>query len=419
MSLVIQEQPNTSVLKSTSWAETSITNVKEIKEAVEFEQALENLKKMSGLDFHGDDLKARMVFAKLYEETFSKSLTTNMNRINGATPYARPVPSTYTDLFEDLNAALDAGFHIDLSGISLRWRGVVEFDLRAIKDTAKVSMKLVVYIKEGKIVELKQVNFSALTRVSGQVPADPHAVKIPFAASEKELSRVVFPLPQQVKNKLLATEKSDMLPAQEAGTVIKLYLKHHQDLLHRNGSIDILDSEGLPYADGAKFVERKRMMHSRRLILQDGTGKALALCVDSTDGPIRSYTVFGTKPLGEKNHVIPGTVEVEGGKNFYPWFRIIDDHPSFVSIDVWDSKADRFKSMLRATPKSYGFAIASACKNHNLGNIVSTLKSNGNIGWNVICAPGVDPAMMLCIAASLENMVEVKFASNILRHLLD
>ena len=239
--------------------------------------------------------------------------------------------------------------------------------------------------------------------VSGQVVATDATSRVHKFPSDVELAKVVFPLPQQVHNQHL-TDVPELAPVTEVGHLLKVFVDHDQDFLTRNGHLGVFDATTKqPYAGGVTFVERKRVLKDRIYVLRDKDQKPIALtCVDGSVDYVNACIIYGTKPL------VSGTVPQdlvlqEDGVTFYPWFRAVDDHPSYTSIDHWDGAT--FQPFLRARPDkaehAVGLLIRSASEHHTFGHLVK-VKHGDKCGWDLTVAPGVDPAMMLCITAAME-----------------
>lgn len=237
--------------------------------------------------------------------------------------------------------------------------------------------------------------------VDGQVRAtDSHSMAHNFP-SDIDLSLKVFPLPQQVHERYLVEE---IQPVKEPGFLMKLFIDHSQDFFARNGHMGIVDTHKKPIGGGLHFSERKRFLKDRVFVLEDAAGKPLALTIEEgkTDY-VNACLICGMKPLVDET---PDNKTLkEGDEVFYPWFRCVDDHPAYTSIDYFDG-AD-YKPFLRAHPDkaehAVGLLIQSASGHHTLGHLVKIRRGDKH-GWDVTIAPGVDPGMMICITAAMEDL---------------
>jgi hypothetical protein len=242
---------------------------------------------------------------------------------------------------------------------------------------------------------------STMAVVSGQVDAKDAKCRVHDFPSDVELAKIVFPLPVQCHNKYL-TDVPELAPVQEAGHLLRVFVDHDQDFLARHGHMGMYDMSKEPYAGGINFEERNRLLKDRQYVLRDGTGSPIAMTsVDGTTDVVNACIIYGIKPLVEK--VPHQGVVVEDGVAFYPWFRVVDDHPAYTSIDHFDGTD--FQPFLRARPDrqehTVGLLVKSASEHHTLGHLVK-VKHGDKLGWDVTAAPGVDPAMMLCITAAME-----------------
>lgn len=241
--------------------------------------------------------------------------------------------------------------------------------------------------------------------VSGQVAATATEEKHGFPP-DVDLAKVVFPLPQQVNSKYM-TDTDGVTPVSTAGNLIKLFINHSQDLFKRNGNLAIVDKAHTPYAGGLKFVERKRFMKDRIYVLLDANDKPIALTVeDGASDAVNACIIYSAKPLTD-SPVHESVLLKEDDITFYPWFRVVDDHPAYTSIDYWEPSG-KYQPFLRAHPDkeehAVGLLIKSASGNHTLGHLVKMKKEGGVHGWDVTIAPGVDPCMMICITAAMEDL---------------
>jgi len=211
--------------------------------------------------------------------------------------------------------------------------------------------------------------------------------------TETELAMCVRSLPKQVNGHLLA-ERSCMLPKTESGQVTKLFLKHGS-----RGRASIVDAGGKHYAGGVVLKDHRHGIirrHSTK-ILYDESGKPVVLCAEQKGTLNKTYNIYGTQPL-----VIDDTPqETKSGINFHAWFQVHENdlyHLAHRSVLVWNGVD--YEPMWRAYPatrrqqgSTKSFLIQSTFTGENMGFV--TKRSD------VTVAPGVDPALMLCLASIL------------------
>lgn len=194
------------------------------------------------------------------------------------------------------------------------------------------------------------------SNVSGQVPATATNSDIHDFPSDVELASVLFPLPQQVNGKFMVdAETTGIVPLQETGHLLKMFVDHDQDLLKLNGQMNIIEghtADGKPFAGGAKFIETKKFLRDRVYILQDKDDHQLAVvAVDGKADYVNACIVYGAIPLVNKTgeeldkDMEDMTIKDSDGKTFYPWFRVVDDMPTYTSVDYWDGV--EFKPFIR------------------------------------------------------------------------
>jgi len=223
----------------------------------------------------------------------------------------------------------------------------------------------------------------------------------------------VLSLPEQVQGKYLTTGNPEIVPAKNAGQLIKLLLDHRRrGFLGRKGDATIRDMNYHPYAGGAHLKEYHRPINVGVFVLQDKDDKPIALCVQDRKKLNKAYYICGTEPLRKGDEA----KEKEAGIDFYHWFHVYvgdDDDKRSRYIEAWNGTT--FEPMWRATPvmkraNEYSddmafvpgqFIIATESSEEQVGYIVRTKGGGQNAEWKLTIAPGVDPALMLCIAPLL------------------
>jgi hypothetical protein len=251
--------------------------------------------------------------------------------------------------------------------------------------------------------------------VSGQVRAT-SKVRIPDFPTESELAERVYPLPNGVNGQLLAGE-SNILPVTEAGHIIRLFLEHSKAFLAREGLLTIKDAAGLDYAGGVHFKEYKGLVGKITLILLDKDDNPIALCEQERVKLHNEYNILGIRPLltGDEPKI------EQDGAAFYPWFRVhaIDNaiQGCYRSISVWNGSDYRYVPMWRVYPSTRrpGAKAANLCmvkktellvtqeSDHAIIAFLNKKTTDNCTGWEITIAPGIDPALVICTAAIVED----------------
>jgi len=218
--------------------------------------------------------------------------------------------------------------------------------------------------------------------------------------------------------------------------------------------MELKDSQGRKYANGAKFVYKKRL-HRESLILYGGDDESkpepLALCDRNPSMP--HITIWATKPLipGDHAHSSPKmeTLTLEDGTTdvtaFYPWFRIfrgdkyasgymcfvhilsdtpamqttfggtrrdIDTDTETIRLNVAYEPLYRMEITVEKPekgPSTTSNSMVASVKDYYHGEKVGVIKgfagppADGK-DIEVAVGPGVDPAMMLCIAGCMKHL---------------
>jgi hypothetical protein len=113
----------------------------------------------------------------------------------------------------------------------------------------------------------------------------------------------------------------------------------------------------------------------------------------------------------------------QDGTAFYPWFhvRAIDNaiQGCYRSISVWNGSD--YVPMLRVYPSTRrpGAQAADLCmvkktelhvtqeSDHAIVAFLNKKTANNCTGWGITIAPGVDPALIICIAAVVEDTTSI------------
>lgn len=213
---------------------------------------------------------------------------------------------------------------------------------------------------------------------------------------DQKLSGITFP--KQLQDKSLIQD----MPSSEGSHTMALDKKTH--LMARSGEFVVVNSPLGP----VQVTSRRKLTGPRRLILETDS-QPLALIVQDYR---KRYTVFGATPLVSSS----ARVEPQGSEDFYPWFQVCAQLDGDHVIQVWNG--DSFDTILGATvdpiPTKQGnpaietpvFSQQAAihADGSTVGRIVK--KEQGRLTTlQVMTGPGVDPAMMLCAAVILDDMV--------------
>jgi hypothetical protein len=225
-------------------------------------------------------------------------------------------------------------------------------------------------------------------------------------------------LPDHNCGKLLANG-STLVPSQE---IIKLFLESAEGIFDKRRDIIVQDSCGDPYAGGVRIKEK-----GHRFVLYDKDHTPLALCIHERGHAYNTYNIFGRSPMFPAQDAPSAEEE---GSSFYPHFRIRQVNfgrpcPAYRSIMAWNGS--HFEPMWRAyPPKSHRrhFATHFYSSTAHLGptneiliqcafgdTAVGLMRRDINRnGWDMSIVPGVDPCLMICIAAVLKSFVDISSA---------
>jgi hypothetical protein len=148
-------------------------------------------------------------------------------------------------------------------------------------------------------------------------------------------------LPEHRSGRLLG-EGSDLVPSQDNKMV---FLASVEGCIHQKSDIMVNDSDGEPYAGGARIKEE-----GNRFVLYDKNHTPLVLCVHESGHAYNTYNIFGRSPIFPARD-IPGAEK--DGISFFPQFRIREinfgrPHLAYRSIMAWNG--GHFEPMWRAYP---------------------------------------------------------------------
>ena len=308
------------------------------------------------------------------------------------------------------------------------------------------------YYKNAMIYK-SYVTRSLYKKVSGQHTAVKDA-QLTRTTTEREFGCHIHELPSMMHDQLLGKD-SQMLPIGEKFEMLRIHMVYKVDtdttkwnfLFWRDEQeLRLVDSVGKPYVDGAYFRFVKRAFGTRRITLYDGKHEAVAFCEKQLD---ESFTIHGRTPLVEEgegvdqNYATTPTMEDVGTDQrnvvpFYLWFRVkwsltISGPLIFVEVMTYDVGLE---SNDLSTRRKAGFEPLykvmmdnESNKVHKTINICDYYDSKDHMGViktdtnssshhlrfrhdhqesnttrmvEVDVAPGVDPALILCIAACWE-----------------
>lgn len=209
-------------------------------------------------------------------------------------------------------------------------------------------------------------------------------------------------------NKELGSEKlrwkhpllTHLQPVTELGEVIQASIKHGK------GGFAVTDTMGELLAGGVHFEERKPMIGNYKLIFKDAEGSPLVLAIENKVTMNKHFTIYGTEQLASCEDV-----RVEDGVKFYPWFRIREMDEGTVdyrSILVWTGTG--FKTILQVIPMKRNLlqsrkgtcVVRDADKKQYA--VLNKTKDEGQSNWELVVAPGVDPSLMIVLAACMERL---------------
>jgi len=256
-----------------------------------------------------------------------------------------------------------------------------------------------------------------IVAVSGQVRAS-HEERVRDFPTEVELAETVFELPPQVNGQLLAGDTTKLIPVRTIGHVIRLFLVHSRRFLASEGRLTVTQfPNGLAYGGGVHKEHNFHCLGKTRLVLLDHDDTSIAMCTQERNKFHREYSIMGVRPL------MPGDApkSTENGVLFYPWFRLLDIndavHGEFRIISVWNG--NEYIPMWRVYPATRrpGNKAANLClvkrteilitqesDQLSVVGILHKTTSLDNTGWDITIAPGVDPALVLCVAAIVEEL---------------
>jgi hypothetical protein len=230
--------------------------------------------------------------------------------------------------------------------------------------------------------------------VSGEVLAS-SKVRIPDFPTESELAERVHPLPNGVNGQLLAGGESNILPVTEAGHIIRLFLEHSKAFLAREGRLTIKDVDGIDYAGGSHFKEYKGFVGNITLVLLDKDDDPVALCEQVRVKLHSEYNILGARPLLKGDE----PKSEQAGAAFYPWFHVN-------AIDNAIQGCSGVKAANLCMVKRTELLVTQE-SDHAIVAFLNKKTADNRTGWEITIAPGVDPALVICTAAVVEDTTSI------------
>lgn len=260
--------------------------------------------------------------------------------------------------------------------------------------------------------------------VAGQVSASDDIMgSISGFPKDRELAATVLEPPVSLHGKILC-EGTDLEPTTEAGTVVKVNLEHGKwRFFNFNDTFSLTNAHGEPLAGGYYVKEVQNILGRSRLVLYNKDDHAITIAIQDAASMRKKYTIYGMKPLGDgSDDSIDYPKQQEQGVDFYPWFRVrdIDDnHLDHRSLQVWNGNnfmpmmkikaAKRFADIEGLSdmvpPKKTDNLVVDKDDEDKVYALISKKSDMRIAGWNITVAPGVDPAMMIMLAAIMDDMI--------------
>jgi hypothetical protein len=170
--------------------------------------------------------------------------------------------------------------------------------------------------------------------------------------------------------------------------------------------LEVMDTHGKPYADGIHFKAHRTLFGKTSIVLHDKSHEPIAMCQQMLLAPTPAYTIYGRKPL--LDGYTGGMVQAEKVR-FFPWYQVseVDLSNRRVLIMKWNGLC--FMPFLSATGNDCQHTIEDG---RGFGILVGRIEKKNEFlphdetvrfQWNISVHPEADPAMMLCIAAVLDN----------------
>jgi len=248
--------------------------------------------------------------------------------------------------------------------------------------------------------------------------------------------------------------KISMIPSGGSDAGGRRVLRKKNKKNSHNPSFRLVTNENDRYAGGAYLTtttdhsdkkshggfrdsrQKQQAPQSRMTILHDGNGDAIAccfsrvVCIGGEEASLSSYQICGTEPILEDDvPSLEASANGTGATEFFPWFVVRTNGPHGFTVanspqlfvDVWNgdgydpiwaiSKGGSQKGVFRAlAPNEDDYVVHSlggTTENHaRLEDALAVLSrkshdndDDGRRQWDLTVAPGVDPAVAICLAS--------------------
>jgi len=236
----------------------------------------------------------------------------------------------------------------------------------------------------------------------------------------------VQPLPEQAEGFLLG-DGTDLQPTRRAQHVLRISMEKR--FRHPGLGYQLRTNERDRYAGGAYIAKKgcSGILGGRRtanrFVLVDADNEPIACC-DRSDESI--YLICGAEPMLEGDLPVSTNCGKEDA-DFYPWYRVQNKVCSSADTDqrdgdklhvqIWNGETyDPLWEVVRnsgcQSPGQRRLTLARAdfviqtLDGASFLAILQDRRSRGiaGEGWNLVVAPGVDPAAILCVAATVESL---------------
>jgi hypothetical protein len=226
--------------------------------------------------------------------------------------------------------------------------------------------------------------------------------------TEEKLGEMVVSLPEPIDGQLLSDRKA-FAPCQEPEKLTKVLMESKHGFLGRRSSIRVADSNGQPFSGGVHLKAFQHNVFRNSFLLRTARKTPVALCIQQRPAGPQIYHIYGTRPVHSNDVSRPVK---ERGVNYYLWFRFeegghrLDDR----SISAWTGKG--FVPIWKLVAACYHVDMddSQPIKLNEImiqgieeDRALATLVKNEC--WEVTMAPGVDPALVFCVGAILEDSI--------------
>lgn len=266
-------------------------------------------------------------------------------------------------------------------------------ELQADRFDRRMDMTITAEVSGSRIVRMEIYSVISINKVPGQVPASSDVALSPGSLTETAIAGKIAP---SIVGTPLA-EHMGLIATHEPQTVIRLNLDF--GLLFEGSERAVVQTNGVEYAGGVHFT--KPSAKCSRYTLRDRKGQAITYSV--ANGAV--HFVYRRKPLQASDAVVAFDAEIR----WYPWLCVT----SHRSIEVWNGSA--YEPLMQAAPPSGPASpIGQTLSSMFLGRrrrkqlVFTDAKTKSTVygflqstagDCELTLAPGVDPALMLSLAA--------------------